>query len=118
MSAPAAPAQVTYNGKEQTAAVAENAAYTLEGNKQTNAGTYEITVTLSDTKNYEWSDGTSEALTLSWTIAKATPVITADAAQSAEYDGEAQDVTASVAGVNGEKLTFPVTWYSDAEPEH
>ena len=118
VSAPNAPAQVTYNGKEQTAAVAENAAYTLEGNKQTNAGTYEITVTLSDTKNYEWSDGTSEALTLSWTIAKATPVITADAAQSAEYDGEAQDVTASVAGVNGEKLTVTMTWYSDAEHEH
>ena len=118
MTAPAAPAQVTYNGQEQTAAVAGNAAYTISGSKQTNAGTYDITVTLNDAKNYEWSDGTSEALTLQWTIAKATPVITAETAQSAEYDGEAQNVAASIAGVNGESLTVTVTWYSDAEHEN
>ena len=35
--------------------------------------------------------------------------------QSAEYDGKTQDVTASIAGVNGEELTITVTWYSDAQ---
>ena len=115
VTAPSAPAEATYNGQEQTAEIAQNAAYTIAGNKQTNAGTYEIAVTLNDADNYEWSDGTSDTLTLSWTIAKATPVITAEAVQSAEYDGKTQDVTASIAGVNGEELTITVTWYSDAQ---
>ena len=115
VTAPGAPAEVTYNGQEQTAEIAQNAAYTIAGNKQTNAGTYEIAVTLNDADNYEWSDGTSDTLWLSWTIAKATPVITAEAVQSAEYDGKTQDVTASIAGVNGEELTITVTWYSDAQ---
>ena len=115
VTAPSAPAEVTYNGQEQTAEIAQNAAYTIAGNKQTNAGTYEIAVTLNDADNYEWSDGTSDTLTLPWTIAKATPVITAEAVQSAEYDGKPQNVTASIAGVNGEELTITVTWYSDAQ---
>ena len=115
VTAPNAPAEVIYNGQEQTAEIAQNAAYTVAGNKQTNAGTYEIAVTLNDAENYEWSNGTSETLTLSWTIAKATPVITAEAVQSAEYDGKTQDVTASIVGVNGEELTVTVTWYSDAQ---
>ena len=115
VEAPSAPAGVIYNGQEQTAEIAQNAAYTIAGNKQTNAGTYEIAVTLNDADNYEWNDGTSDTLTLPWTIAKATPVITAEAVQSAEYDGKTQDVTASIAGVNGEELTITVTWYSDAQ---
>ena len=36
----------------------------------TNAGTYSATFTLKDTTNYKWSDGTTAAKTVSWTINK------------------------------------------------
>ena len=118
VTAPSAPEGVTYNGQLQTAQVAENAAYTVRGNQQKNAGTYDITVALNDKDNYEWNVGTTADITLQWTIAKATPVITAEEEQSAEYDGEAQAVTSSIAGVNGEELTVTVAWYSDAAHEN
>ena len=118
VTAPSAPEGVTYNGQLQTAEVAENAAYTVSGNQQKNAGTYDITVALNDKDNYEWNVGTTADITLQWTIAKATPVITAEEEQSAEYDGEAQAVTSSIAGVNGEELTVTVAWYSDAAHEN
>ena len=118
VTAPSAPAEVTYNGQEHTAEVTDNAAYTISGNRQTNAGTYDITVTLTDKVNYEWSGGGTDDIILQWTIAKATPVITAEEEQSAEYDGEAQAVTASIAGVNGEELTVTVTWCADAAHEN
>ena len=118
VAAPSAPEGVTYNGQLQTAQVAENAAYTVRGNQQKNAGTYDITVALNDKDNYEWNVGTTADITLQWTIAKATPVITAEEEQSAEYDGEAQAVTSFIEGVNGEELTVTVAWYSDAAHEN
>ena len=108
----------TYTGQEQSVTVAPNDAYTATGAfSATNAGTYTVTVSLKDEVFTEWADGGTEDVTLSWTIAKATPVIDAKELQSAEYDGEAQDVTASIAGVNGETLDITVTWYSDAQHE-
>ena len=110
---------LTYTGQEQSVTVAENDDYTATGTfSATNAGTYTVTVSLTDKVFTEWEDGSTEDVTLSWTIAKATPVITAEAAQSAGYDGEAQDVEASIAGVNGETLDITVTWYSDAQHEN
>ncbi|GBU23538.1 hypothetical protein R83H12_00151 [Fibrobacteria bacterium R8-3-H12] len=71
---PAAPATVlTYNGNEQTVSIAANAAYTIEGNKGTNASIYTATVALKDKANHEWADGSDGNLKLAWTIAKATP---------------------------------------------
>ncbi|MGN1324564.1 MAG: LPXTG cell wall anchor domain-containing protein [Bacilli bacterium] len=39
----------------------------------TNAGDYTTTVSLKDKNNYEWVDGTTGNLTLSWKIVQATP---------------------------------------------
>ncbi|UKI50098.1 MAG: hypothetical protein L6U99_01125 [Clostridium sp.] len=39
------------------------------------AGTYTITFTLKDTANTCWSDNTTAAKNVTWTIAKATPTI-------------------------------------------
>ncbi len=50
----------TYNGMEQTYDIPANDAYTVVGNKQTYAGTYNVTVTLKD--GYQWSDGTTDDL--------------------------------------------------------
>ena len=53
---------------------------TMTGNTSaTNAGNYSITVSLKDTENCQWRDGTTEAKTINWSIAKAvlpTPTCT------------------------------------------
>ncbi|MCD8040071.1 MAG: hypothetical protein LUF82_00940, partial [Clostridia bacterium] len=66
----------TYNGSEQTYTIASNELYTVTGNKQTNAGTYTVTVALNDATNYAWSDGTTAAKTYTFTIAKAANAVT------------------------------------------
>jgi hypothetical protein len=63
----------TYSGTEQSAGIAANDAYTVTGDKQTNAGSHTATVALKDKTNYEWTDGTTTDLSLPWSIAKATP---------------------------------------------
>ena len=60
---------VTYTGREQAIASApSDATYTLSGHMQTNAGTYTVTATLTDTTNYTWTDGKTEAKTFSCTL--------------------------------------------------
>lgn len=67
--------EYVYNGGEQTVVLSDNSGtyYSVtENGTQTNAGTYQVTVTLND--NYKWSDETSTAAginrtcTLEWTI--------------------------------------------------
>ena len=53
----------------------------------TNAGSYNATFTLKDTTNYQWSDGTTAAKTVAWTIGK-YDLSNANMTQSAmEYTG-------------------------------
>lgn len=61
---------LVYNGSAQTG-VAAGAAYTVSGNKATNAGAYTAKLTLKDAKNYRWADGTSAAKAVKWSISKA-----------------------------------------------
>ncbi len=68
---------LTYNGSAQSPTIPTNAAYTITGNSQTNAGSYNATVTLISTNNYQWADGTTTVLTLPWTIEKASVIIVA-----------------------------------------
>lgn len=56
------------NGKEQTYAIAESDWYSVDGNKQTAAGTYDVKVSLKDANNTVWSDGTSDAKVYKFTI--------------------------------------------------
>ena len=63
----------TYNGKAQTG-VAAGDNYTLSGTtKATNAGTYTAKAALKTSANYtyQWSDGTTVAKIIKWTINKA-----------------------------------------------
>ena len=64
----------TYNGSEQTVTVTGFDSNTMEitGNKQTNAGTYTVTVK----PKTQWSDGTNMPVTVEWTIEKANPTYT------------------------------------------
>ncbi|MBU5450255.1 leucine-rich repeat protein [Acetivibrio sp. MSJd-27] len=60
-----------YTGSEQTAQVKgfDSQTMTISGNVQTNAGKYEITVA----PKTAWSDGSTDAAKISWTIDKAKP---------------------------------------------
>lgn len=60
---------LVYTGEEQYG-LEENEAYELTNASATNAGTYTATVKLKD--GYIWSDATSDDLTLTWSIDKAT----------------------------------------------
>lgn len=66
---PTAAAGLTYTGKELTG-VAEAAGYTVTNGKATKAGDYTATAALK--AGYKWSDDTTEAKSISWSIAKAS----------------------------------------------
>ncbi|MCD8309266.1 MAG: hypothetical protein LUD19_05355, partial [Clostridia bacterium] len=61
-------ATFTYDGSEQTY-LESTAYYTVTDGKQTNAGTYTVTVALN--AGFTWSDGSTDTLTFSWTIGQA-----------------------------------------------
>ena len=42
----------------------------ITGNRATEAGLYTVTVTLRDTQNYVWDDGTNGAVTFTWRVAE------------------------------------------------
>lgn len=61
----------TYDGEKKTYTIAENDNYTVANTEQTNAGTYTVTVTLKDTKNFVWNDKTDAAKGYTFVIAPA-----------------------------------------------
>lgn len=65
----------TYTGEEQTYVIEENDAYTVSDNVQTDAGKYEVTVSLKDPTTTTWDDGSTDDLTYDFVIAKAEQVI-------------------------------------------
>lgn len=73
VTAPVADAtQFVYNGQEQTYAVANSDFYTVQGNKQTAANNWTVTVSLKDKSNTEWSDGGVDDVTFAFVIGKAS----------------------------------------------
>ena len=84
---PVANSGLTYNGESQTG-VAAGTGYNLAGTYTAkDAGTYNAKVLLAD--GYEWSDGTTDALTLTWSIAKKA-VAKPSAAKDLVYNGKSQ----------------------------
>ena len=70
VDAPAADTtEFVYDGNAKTYTLKENEAYTVSGNVQTNAGSHDVTVSLTD--NYRWSDGTTDAKIYKFVIKKA-----------------------------------------------
>ena len=85
---PSAYAGLVANGTEQ-AGIDEGTGYVLSGDyKATKAGTYTATVTPAD--GYVWSDGTSDAKKIEWTLAKASKQLV--------YNGKEQTGVAADAG--------------------
>ena len=95
---PVAVTDLVYNGTEQTG-VEAGTGYTLSGDfKGTNKGTYTATATLKE--GYHWSDGTTDAKTIVWSIAGKSITdqsvsISLDSA-SFTYNGVAQTPTVTV----------------------
>ena len=86
-----------YNGTSQTYQIAESDYYTVAGNAQTNAGNYTVTVSLNDTENTVWSDGTTANKEYTFTIKqKSAPVV--DDINTAYNWGVTGNQTATVSG--------------------
>ena len=69
------PVEYTYDGNEKIYNIPTSSEYTVSGNKQTNAkeAGYIVTVTLKDTTNTTWSDGSVGQKIFMFKIMKATP---------------------------------------------
>jgi len=64
-------ATLLYTGKAQSAGIVPNTAYEVSGDIATDVGIYTAFIMLKDTENYEWNDGTTTPVTLTWQIVKA-----------------------------------------------
>ncbi len=95
-----------YNKTEQTYTVAASELYTVSGNKRTNAGSQNVTVSLNDKDNYEWADGTTDDVIFTFTIAKATPVLTIVPSKDKLYGGGKVKMTVTGAPDEG---TYSIT---------
>ena len=60
-----------HNGELQQVAIATNSAYTISGTVSAiDVGNYTVTVTLNDKTNTSWVDGTTDDVTIDWSITK------------------------------------------------
>ena len=106
------PTQFTYSGDEQTYTLAASGLYTVAGNVRKSAGTYTVTVTLKDTKNYVWSDNTDVAKTFDFVIAKAPVTVIVKDKSAYTYDAAPDlskpepDKDYTVSGLIGETKIF------------
>lgn len=126
ISVPTVSGSLTYNGQTQSPTLTGYDAdkMVLSGDTSgTNAGSYTAVVT--PTAQYKWSDGSTEAKDIQWSIAKATPSITFDPASvsldtsttsqavSVTYTGDgtlsAQSDNSGVATASLEGTTLTVT---------
>ena len=126
ISVPTVSGSLTYNGQAQSPTLTGYDAdkMVLSGDTSgTNAGSYTAVVT--PTAQYKWSDGSTEAKDIQWSIAKATPSITFDPASvsldtsttsqavSVTYTGDgtlsAQSDNSGVATASLEGTTLTVT---------
>ncbi len=97
---------LTYNGSTQTG-VAGGSGYSLSGTTSAlHAGNYNATAT-PDT-NHSWSDGTTSAKTISWSIAKKSTAISWQNT-TLYYNESSQKPTASATGVGSDKITVSVS---------
>ena len=102
-------ASKTYTGSNQTATVAENEAYEVTVNAGgTNVGEYDVVLTLTDTKKYEWTtpDADDKAkVTLKFAITKASNEITVLTVADRTY-GEQADAPTATAKFGTPEFTY------------
>ena len=80
----------TYNGEEQTYTIVPSEFYTVSGNKETNAGSYEVVISLKDKNKYAWKNTkNSEDLKYTFTIDKKGVLEPDPGNNTFDYTGEA-----------------------------
>ena len=89
----------TYNGMEQTYDIAENDAYIITGNKQTDAGNYTVYVEFKKENCYEWTDGSTDRLEFEFIIEKQS--VSIPIVNSKDYNGRLQVADVSVSNLYG-----------------
>ena len=65
-----------YNGQTQTYVIEISNLYAVTGNEQTDAGSYDITVSLKDKSNYRWSDASADDKVYSFIISPKALTVT------------------------------------------
>ena len=114
----------TYNGTPQGLSIPANAAYTVSGASATNVDNYTATITLNDKVKYTWSDGTTDDVTIAWSIIKGTYNMTTakwDYTAPFTYDGNPKSVTltglpigVTVQSYTGNSATTPGSYSASA----
>ena len=107
----------TYTGEEQTAVLVnvDNETMNVTNNTRTEVGNQNIEVTLKDTTNYAWDDDTTDALSIPFEIAKATPTITLSNLSQKEGSVTAVTYTVTPATTDGiVKVEYKVSTEEDS----
>lgn len=116
ITVPTANNDYTYNGSEQTFTLSVpddcKNLITVTNNKQTNAGTYTVSVSLNDKTNYVWNNGTSDDLTFEWTIKPKTLTISVNGPLSITKGESLPEFTSTFDGLvgNDEKSEFTLSY--------
>lgn len=103
VNVPSQSGTLTYNGNNQTPSWLNynSGQMTIGGTTSgTNAGSY--TATFTPNSNHKWSDGTTTAKSVTWSIAKATGTLSLSA------------TSGTITGVKGTTKTFTVTYNGNA----
>lgn len=104
LAKPTVSGSFTYNGSAQSCTISNmNATYITQSGttSATNAGTYTVTFTLKSTSNTQWSDGTTAAVSRTWSIGKATGSISVS------------PTTVDILGPAGTTSTATITYTGD-----
>ena len=114
MTAPSSPSDKNYTGKEQVSGITCPTGSTAGGmQKATNAGTYKQTCTPDG--NHKWSDGTTTAKSITWTINPKSVAITWGTTTIFTYNGKAQGPSASIStGISTESIILEITAETNA----
>ena len=110
--------EFTYNGAEQTYAIADSNLYTVSGNVQKDAGTYTVTVALKDKANYTWSDDTTDDKTYTFIISPKTVTATWVGLEQAYGSAEPVYVILSGLAEGDEELEAVISGVSTEAGEH
>ena len=106
----------TYNNANQTFVLNNFDANTMtvSNNVQKNADTYTVTVSLKDTANYQWADGTTDPLTFSFVINKKEINLDGDK-YTITWDGETGSTGTDFTYYWANTLIAPVATITDLE---
>ena len=100
-----------YDGEEKVYAIEESEYYTVSGNKATNAGDYDVVISLNDKTNYAWNNGSSDDLVYHFTVNKAENEIVGFEENYNTTCGAIPDFS----GVSSTANDVVITYYKDSE---